>query len=169
MPIVAADIKKYLSGGVANTNVDLSLGGAISTTEITDAALHNLFDQVSGAESTDGDTEYRCFYVKNTHGTITYENAKVFIQTNTPASGSTIAIALAGEGLNVTAEVVANESTAPVGEVFTAPATEGAGLVLGNMAPGQVFAIWVRRVISAAAAAYNSDSVILRVTGETAA
>lgn len=169
MAIVAADIKFYLSGGGGNTDPNAALGGVISTTVITAATLHNLFDQVSGDEAAAGDTEYRCFYVKNTHGSLSLQNAVIWIQTQTPSTDSIVAIALAGEGLNATAETVANESTAPVGESFTSPSSKGTGLSLGTMAAGQRYAIWVRRVISVAAAAYDADSVVIRVEGDTAA
>lgn len=169
MPITASDIQFRLSGGAANSNVNASLGGAKSSVEITAATVQNLFDNVSGAESASGDTEYRCFYVHNAHASLTLQNARVFIQTNTPAAGSDIAIAAAGEGVNGTAETVANESTAPAGESFTQPTDYAGGISLGNIPAGQHHAVWVRRVISAAAAAVDADSVVIRVQGETAA
>lgn len=169
MPIVAGDIDFHLSGGAANSDPNASIGGAISTTQYPDASLHNLFDEVGSNESSAGDTEYRCIYVKNNHGSLTLQNAVVWIQTQTPSGDTDIEIALAGEGVNGTAETVADESTAPVGETFSAPATEGAALSIGNIPPGQHQAIWVKRNISAAASAYNNDSVVLRVKGDTAA
>lgn len=168
MPIVAGDIDFHLSGGTSNTDPNASLGGIISTTQLVDATLHNLFDIVSSAEASAGDTEYRCIYVKNAHGTLSLQNAKVWIQTQTPSADTSIEIALAGEGLNVTAETIANESTAPAGETFSAPATEGAGLSLGTIPAGQTYAIWVKRIVGASAAAYNTDSVVIRVKGDTA-
>ena len=54
MPIVAGDIDFRLSGGAANSDVNASLGGAKSSTELVDATLHNLFDQVSGDEAQAG-------------------------------------------------------------------------------------------------------------------
>lgn len=51
MAITATDIQFRLSGGSGNTDVNASLGGAKSSTQITSASLHNLFDQVSGDES----------------------------------------------------------------------------------------------------------------------
>lgn len=169
MAIVASDIQFRLSGGGANSNVNASLGGAKSSTQITDAALHNLFDQVSGDESAAGDIEYRCIYVHNAHATLSLQNAVVWISTNTPSTDTVVAIALAGEGLNGTAETVANESTAPIGETFSSPATKGAGLSLGTIPAGQHYAIWIRRTVSAGAAAYNTDSVVITVEGDTAA
>lgn len=169
MAIVAGDIDFLLSGGGSNADPDASLGGAISSTEITDASLHNLFDVVGSAEASAGDVEYRCMYVKNSHATLTLSNAVVWIQTQTPSDDTAIAIALAGEGVNGTAETIADESTAPAGESFTAPANEGAALAIGDIPPGEHQAIWVRRTVSAAASAYTGDSVVLRVKGDTAA
>lgn len=168
MAITATDIQFRLSGGASNSDVNASLGGAKSSTQITDATLHNLFDQVSGGESAAGDIEYRCIYVHNAHGSLTLQNAVVWISTNTPSTDTTVAIALAGEGLNATAETVANENTAPAGESFTSPSSKGTGLSLGNIPAGQHYAIWIRRTVTAGAAAYNTDSVILSVEGDTA-
>lgn len=169
MPIASSDIKMRLSGGAANSDPNAALGGAKSSTEITAASLHNLFDQVSSAESSAGDTEYRCFYVHNGHATLTLQNAVVWIQTNTPASDTTADIGLGSSAINGTEQTVANESTAPTSVTFSAPASEGAALSIGNIPAGQHKAVWVRRTISAAAAANNLDNVVLRVKGDTAA
>lgn len=172
MPIVAADIEYRLSGGASNTDPDAALGGAMSTVGgglITTAVLNNLFDDVSGAEASAGDTEYRCIYIKNDHGSLTLQGAVIWIQTETPSADSLVNIALGGEGLNGTAEIIADESTAPVGESFTHPTTKGAGLALGDMAFGDFFPVWVERVISGGAAAADNDGPTLRVEGETAA
>jgi hypothetical protein len=167
MPIVASDIVLRLSGGSGNTDPNAALGGAKSSTAFVTATLSNLFDVVSGAESTSGDTEYRCVYVHNGHGSLTLQNAVVWIDTNTPSASTTFEIALAGEGVNATAETVANENTAPVGETFSAPATKGTGLSLGDIPPGQHYAIWIKRIVSASAVYSALDNAILKVEGET--
>lgn len=166
MAIVAADIHVRLSGGAANADPALSLGGAKSSVEYTNGTL---FDDVTGAESAAGDTEYRLVYVHNNHGSLTLQNAKVFIQANTPSASTDIALALAGEGLNVQAESVVNENTAPVGETFSnAPVDYASGLSLGNIPFGQSYGVWVRRTVTAAAAA-AADTFTIRVQGDTAA
>jgi hypothetical protein len=172
MAIVAGDIVFRISGGASETDPDNALGGAMSTVGggiITDAAIDNLFDPVSGVEANDGDTEYRCIYVENAHGSLTLQNAKVWISTITPSTDSVIAIALAGEGLSVAAEVIGDEDTAPSGESFTETITEGTALSLGNIPASGYYGIWVRRTISAVASAYDTDGMILTVKGETAA
>lgn len=169
MPIVTGDIDFRLSGGAANSDPNAALGGAKSSVEIVAATLHNLFDQVSGDESVAGDIEYRCFYIHNSHATLSLLSAFIWISSNTPSADTTVAIALAGEGLNATAETVANENTAPAGESFTSPASKAAGLSLGTIPAGQHYAIWVRRTVTAGAAAFDSDTVTIRVEGDTAA
>lgn len=169
MPIAPGDIDFFLSGGGANADVNASLGGVKSSVQVTAATLHNLFDRVTGDEGDAGDIEYRCIYVQNSHGTLTLQSALLWIQTQTPSTDTSVSIALGGEGLNGTAETVANENTAPAGETFSAPATKGAGLSLGNMAAGDYYPIWIRRTVTAGAVAYDSDSVLLRVEGDTSA
>jgi len=169
MAIVAGDLKIYFSGGSGNTDPNASLGGAISTTEVTDNTTHNLFDQVSGTESLAGDTEYRGIYLKNTHGTLTLQNTKVYISSNTGSADTTIDIALDGGATNATMETLSDESTAPSGETFTAPTTYAGGLSIGSLAAGEKKGIFVRRTVNASAAAVNDDAVTIKYDGDTAA
>jgi hypothetical protein len=169
MPITATDIQFRLSGGAGNSNVNLSIGGAKSTTQLTDNTLHNLFDQISGAERAAGDIEYRCLYVHNAHASLTWESVKTWIGTNTPDTESTIDIGLDPAGVNGTAATPADESTAPAGVTFTAPASFAAGLTIGNVPFSQHQAIWVRRTITASSTPFDNDSVVLQVQGDTAA
>jgi hypothetical protein len=172
MPIVASDIVFRLSGGAANTAPASSLGGARSTAGggviVTDT-LNNVWDDVSGAESSAGDTEYRGIYVLNNHGSLTLTAAKIWISSNTTSADDTIEIALAGEGAGGTMETIANESTAPIGESFSAPSSFAAGLSLGNLTAGQHYGIWIKRIVTAAASAANANPYTLSVQGETAA
>lgn len=171
MAIVATDLLLRLSGGASESDPDNALGGVMSTTTAISptVAEENLFNNVDGAEADAGSTKYRGLYLLNNHGSITLENSVVWLPTNTPSSDSVIAIALAGEGLNATMESVADEDTAPVGESFTSPATKGAGLNTGNVPNGQRYGVWFRRVISAAASAYDNDDWAVEWEGDTVA
>ena len=163
MPIVNTDIHYRLSGGAANSDPAASLGGAKSSVQFPANAV---FDDVSSTEASSGDTEYRCFYVHNAHATLTLQGAKIWIQSQTSSSDTDIAIALGGEGLNGTAETVANEGTAPSGESFSQPASFAAGLTIGDLAPGDHYPVWVRRTVNAAAAS-ATDTWTIRVQGDT--
>jgi hypothetical protein len=169
MAITASDLKIYLSGGAGNSDPNASLGGVISSTEVTDNTTHNLFDQVSGTESNAGDTEYRGVYLKNTHGTLTLQNTKIYISSNTGSSDTTIDIALDGGATNATMETLTDESTAPSGETFTAPTTYAGGLSIGSLAAGEKKGLFIRRTVNASAAAVNDDAVTIKYDGDTAA
>lgn len=180
MAIVAGDILIKLSttagaAGNSNTQADpnASLGKYISTTQVTDNTLHNLFDVVSGDENAASEAEYRCIFVHNAHATLTLFGAVAWLSAET-AGGANIAIAVDGVAASAIgsasaqADQVANENTAPTGETFTSPTTKGTGISIGDLAAGQCRAIWVRRT-AANSAALDNDSVTIRVEGDTAA
>lgn len=168
MAIISTDIVYRLSGGSGNADPDASLGGVKSSTAIG-AGLHNLFDLVGSAESSAGDTEYRCFYVHNAHATLTMQNSVIWIQSNTTSTDTAIEIALGSSAVNGTEQTVADESTAPTAVTFSAPANQGAALSIGNIPPGEHKAIWVKRIVNVGAAAYNDDSATIRVQCDTSA
>ena len=139
----------------------------MSSVEIVDDTLHNLFDKTTGAEAAAGDIEYRAFFVKNTHATLTYEDVVIYISSNTASGDTTVAIALADEAVGIsTIETIANESTAPVGPTFSSPSTAGTGLSIGSMAPGEAKGIWVRWTVTAGAASVL-DSATIATSGDT--
>lgn len=162
MAIVSTDIKYRLSGGAANSNPAASLGGAKSSTDVP----AGIFDDVSSAEASAGAVEYRCVYVHNNHGTLSLLGAKLWIQANTPSGDTDIAVGLGASGLNGAETAVANETSAPAGVSFSTPSAFASGLSLGDLPSGQHFAVWVRRTVTAGAAA-TSDSFTLRVQGDT--
>ncbi len=168
MAIISTDIQYRLSGGAANSDPNASLGDAKSSNAVG-AGLHNLFDIVSSAEASAGDTEYRCVYVHNNHGSLTMQSSKIWIATNTPSTDTTVEIALGSSAVNGTEQTIANENTAPTGVTFSAPASEGAALSIGDIPAGQHKAVWIKRIVNTGAAAYNSDGCTLTTKCDTAA
>ena len=168
MAIVAADIDYHLSGGAANSDVNASLGGARSSVELVDNTDNNLFDDVSGDEHTAGRTEYRCIYVKNSHGSLTLSGAKVWRSSHSPGSDTTVAIGVGTAAVNGTEQTVANETTAPSGVTFSTAATDrSSGLALGDLPAGQHKAVWIRRVVTAGSTPQAAASVGVQAGGDT--
>lgn len=166
MPIANTDIVYRLSGGGANSTPALSLGGAKSST----VASTDLFDDVNSTEAASGDTEYRCIYVHNNHGSLTMENTVVWIQSNTPSTATAVRIAAGTSAINGTEQgPLATEATAPSGVTWSTAANEGAAVSLGNIPSGQHKAVWIERVVTAGATAYSNDGFTLRVKCDTAA
>lgn len=179
MAITAADVDYYFSVSAAAGDTTAgtaagSLGDQISTTVVPNATLHALFDKVTGDESAAGDIEYRCIFIRNNHATLTWENVVVWLSAET-AGGATAAISVDttatsdADSASAQAKTIADENTAPASQTFTAPTTKGTGLSIGNLAPDEVHAIWIRRTVAAATAAANNDGVTIRCEGDTAA
>lgn len=182
MAIAASDIKFKLSlkTGVAGNasaqpDVNESLGKYISTTELTDNTLNNLFDDITGDENAASDVEYRCIFVHNAHATLTWENVVAWLSAEV-AGGAAITIAIddlpdsAIGDSNAQADLIANESTAPGAGVgaFSGPTSKVTGLALGDIAPGYCRAIWIKRT-AANTVAVNNDGVTIKCEGDTGA
>jgi hypothetical protein len=167
-PIASTDIDYHLSGGSGNTDVNASLGGVRSTTEVVDNVDNNLFDDVSGAEHTAGTVEYRCIYVRNAHGSLTLTSAVVWIQSDTSGADSDISIAVGTAAVNGTEQTIANETTAPTGVTWSDAATSRAtGLALGNLPTTQHKAVWIRRTITAGSTPQAADTCSIQAGGDT--
>lgn len=159
--VVGADGKYVILDSTGDQQIfvtvtDVSLPGSSQTdTDITIANIVNeTFDDISKAEAFAGDTEYRCFYLKNTHSTDTMFNVTIWLESDAVgADVLTMAADLAGVGDGAStgvADTIVDESTAPDPALtFTAPATVGAGIVLGDLAAGEAVAFWLRRVVPA--------------------
>jgi len=180
MPIASTDILyKYsvTTGSAGNTTAGTaagSLGKYISTTPVIDATLDNLFDDVTGDENAAGDVEYRCIFIHNNHATLTLQRTVVWMASEV-SGGANVAIALDNIGVTAVGSSSAqaatdvNEDTAPTGVgAFSSPSSKAAGLSIGDIPPGSVAAVWIRRTATNSAA-QNNDGVTLRVEGDTAA
>lgn len=179
MAISSSDIKykfSVLTGSAGNSTAGTasgSLGKYISTTELTDNTLNNLYDDVSGDENAASDVEYRCFFIHNAHGSLTLQSPVVWLSSEV-SGGASIAISVdttaasAIGSASAQGKQVADESTAPATQTFSSPTSKGTGLALSSIPSGQCKAIWVRRT-AANTAALDNDGVTLRVEGDTAA
>jgi hypothetical protein len=174
MAIVASDIVKRLSvttGSAGDSTAGTpagALGKYVSTTAVTDATPGNVFDDVSGAEAAAGSTEYRCIFILNNHASLTLYAATIAVQSET-AGGGTVTIAL--DNIAASAKGSAGAQAAQIAGETSTPSGVGAfgsgPLTIGDLAPGQVRGIWLRRVVTAGASALNPDGVVLRVSGDT--
>src|SRR5690349_11473089 len=106
MSIIASELKTRLSvttgasGNVtAQGNVNNSLGKYISTTDIVDNTLNNLFSDITGAQNSGNQVDYRCMFLYNTNVALTYTNAVVWIS-NQVAGGASIQIGLDPSGIS---------------------------------------------------------------------
>lgn len=157
---MAATLAFQLSGGAANSDPNLSLGGTHSSVALSGTALNNLFDDVSAAEASAGDTEYRAVDITNT-GDATSAVTKIFMDPDTSSTSTQLDMGIEASPLGSTLSI-ANESTAPAGVAF-ANYTTGSKLTLPDIAAAAYCRVWVRRVVSAAAPNTSNDTGTLKV------
>jgi hypothetical protein len=62
---MAAVLKLYLTGGASNADPDASLGGVMSSEELSETPLNNLFDDIDPNQAEVGVTEYRALGLYN--------------------------------------------------------------------------------------------------------
>ena len=193
MPVLSGDIKFYLTGalsdGGAQADPNASLGGYRSSTEITSAMLNNLFDNVSSAEASSGDTEYRCICVQNTSLETLYNVISWFSAEIDPDGSFTHSFAIeVPETADLTdgdCQTVVNESTAPSVNTTNHNGT-GSGISNWSSAiskatglspmygahdddldAGEIMFVWIRRVCISGAPARTGLSVTFKVEGDT--
>lgn len=174
MPVVGTDLLLKFSvvaaaGDTTSSSAAASLGDQVATNGPATSGANTFFDDVSAAEASPGDVEYRCFFVHNNHATDTAIGVGVAIVSEV-ASGATLDVALdniaisAKGSASAQATTIANENTAPTGGTV---GTFGKGvLTIGDMAPGTVKGIWLRRTVTASTGAITGDGGSLRITGE---
>lgn len=172
MSVVASDIKLRFSVAAAAGNTTAgtgagALGDQISTTDLTSGAMDDLFDDVSSAEASAGDVEYRGIFVLNDHATDTAFNVQIAVNSQV-SGGATFDLALDSTAVSAKGSgsaqmvTIANENAAPAGA-----GAFGAGpLAIGTLTAGQVKGVWARRTVAASTAALASDGATMRVTGD---
>lgn len=172
MPVINTDMVLRYSvvagaGDTTASSAAASLGDQVATNGPATSGANTWFDDVSAAESTAGDVEYRCGFVLNNHATDTAVGVELAIVSEI-GGGAVLDIALDAAAISAKgaataqAATIANENTAPAGA-----GTFGKGpLTVGDLAPGQVKGFWLRRTVTAATAAITGDGGTVRITGE---
>jgi hypothetical protein len=193
MSVLQADIKVFLTGALSDGGVqadpNASLGGYRSSTQITSAQLNNVFDNVGSAESSAGDTEYRCICVQNTsletlYNVLSWIEAEVDPD-NTYSWAFAIEVPATADLTDGSAQTVINESTAPsvnttnhngtgsgISNWSTATSSvSGVSPLQGahddDLDQGEIMFIWMRRIVNAAAPARTGLSVTMKTQGDT--
>lgn len=145
---------------VTVTAENLPFANATYTDSITIAnSINALAEDFSKAEAAAGDTDYHCFYVKN-NSAFTIASMKLWINAETQGADTLSLWAAAAK--NTTAEVIANENTAPAGSTFTAPNNEISGIELGQLNAGDTYYVWMKRVLPITTARVARDISSLR-------
>jgi len=151
------------SGGAGNSDPTASLGGAMSSTAVTNSSDENLFENIDLADAVAGETYYRCIYLLGNG--FDYTALKAWISGGTPSLGTKIYIALGTSGVDGTEQTIADENTSPTSVIFTSPTSESSGVAIPDLDDAEYHAIWFKLVLSAGAGGYDTDYFRLSVGG----
>jgi hypothetical protein len=154
---MASEIFYHLTGGAANADPDLSLGGDTSSEVLSGTALNNLFDNVNPDEIESADlVEYRAIEIQN-DGDALAKHVEFYL-TDTPNVESILAVWLDVTGT----QSIVNETTEPTGASgnWTTPLV-GSKMSLDNLAAAAGHRMWIRRTVDQDATNINEDTAIL--------
>lgn len=174
--IASSDVQFYLSNPGAVTGFSgvgtpgNSLGKYISTTQVSNTPLNDLFLDITGAQNAGNQVDYQCmFLLNNTSSGNSMLNTVVFMPTASDVSGgASIQYALDTHGVVSKTQgaqqaiVIANSTTAPAGisSWQSASATVAGGLSVGSIAPASCIAIWFKRTASNSLAVNNDGGAM---------
>lgn len=182
MPITESDLKFKYTGTGSSVNPELSLGGTCSPNTIPSGISNNIFDDVTGSESSLGATEYRAIGIHNTLATHIWLNTSIRVEGYTRAASNYDVIYFgverpsgAGGSPDGTIQTIASTTHAPTGISWTAEGAPSAWVALsgkdyvGSIGADDWAGIWLMRSVPAGAAAYSNRSCTIVCQGETSA
>ena len=181
----STDIVFYYTneGSYSASGNTYSIGGSLSVGEtIPDNTINNIYDDVTGDESSSGTIEYRAIAIKDTHASADMLDAKVWVDGYVRAASNNDVVSFALEGPKATDgaslhTLLASCYVAPNSDNFTvatgltvawtAEGEPSSTLSFGTLTYGQWFGVWLRRSVPASAVAYSNRAVTLKVQCET--
>lgn len=186
--IVASDILFKLSAPGASAGNTVtgtpgdSWGKYISTTQLSNTPLDNLFPDITGAQNAASQVDYAAVFIhNNTASGNSMLNTVAWLPNSLFVSGGAL-IALAGDTFGASAigsagqqaVVITASTNAPAGvtgwvsPTSTAPTPPSYtnGIQLGTIAPGNCIAVWIRRSATNSAPV-NNDGFGIQVNFDT--
>lgn len=186
--IVSSDILFKLSAPGASTGNTVSgtagnsWGNYVSTTQLSNTPLDNLFTDITGAENAASQVDYACVFIHNNTSssnsmlnTVAWLPLSLFVTggANVALAADTFGASAIGTSSQQAVKITAN-TNAPAGisgwvsPTNTAPSSPSYtnGIQLGTIAPGYCIALWVRRSATNSAP-INNDGFTLEIDFDT--
>lgn len=171
--IVPSDILFLLAAPIATSGYSVagvvgdSWGGWASTTPVSGTLLNNLFPDVTGAENAGDQVDYASVFILNNTAS---GNSMLSVTAWMPLVDETAGGVAMGLGIDPTAASIKNATVqqavsissptqAPSGVLsWVGPSSSNAGGIgLGNIPPGYVKAVWIRRTATNSAPVNNQQ------------
>lgn len=169
MPASVSDIKLYAS--TPATGSSKCLGGAIQTgtelqknMDISNPIYDQFMRDFTNTERNNGARQYHCFFIKNTHVSLTLTGGKLWFSNVTPNPDTYTRMGLETNAKTTAAHTIANDVTAPSGiDLDTRHNALEEALSLPDLAPNDYVGIWIAIELRPSATTYNKDYFIMRL------
>lgn len=130
---------------------------ADDTATVTITNLYRtLFSDVTTAEALLGNTEYRCFYLRN-DSAAAIDDAVLWLVTGQTSEFVSVRVAV---GAVDTQAVLTTDGVAPSGVVFTSTPTSTAPYAIGPIPAGSYVPIWLERTIATGTTLQTNDATL---------
>ena len=167
---MASNLKFRLTGGASNTDQHASFGGVMSSSEVSNTALNNLFKDVTPDQAINGvknPGHFRAIDVLNT-GDAEAQAVEIYMSTETPSDDTQLNIGHEAENnphaSDWAGQLLDNENTAPSDPSVTMNhPLEGSKLSLPNIPAGMACRIWIEREVDAGAINTPNDQGTITV------
>jgi len=182
MGITESDLLFKYTNNATTVNPELSLGGTLSPNTIPSGVDNNLFDDVTGDESSLGAQHYRAIGIHNTLTTHIWMNTKAWITGYNRAASNYDVIFFGTERPSGTGgtpdgtiQTIPDEYTEPTGITWIEEGSPSDTVdvsgndYVGSIGPDDWAGFWFQRSVPAGAVAFSNRSCTLRVEGETSA
>lgn len=147
------------AGGTANAT---SLGGRPAGSAPSTAG-GSFWHNITSAQNDASHTDYRCVFFYNS-GTSVMNNVKVTVQNK--GGGSTVTVALSATATAAFASYLTAVSGSDTGTVTAITGSWTSSVTIGTLNPGQVKAVWLRRITAAKVAASAVDTCNVVVSAQ---
>ena len=155
----------------------MNLGGAINTGAQIQPNMNPaspIFNQImrdfTNTERRNGAIQYHCFFMKNTHATLTVTGVKLWFSSVTPNPATYARMGLETNAKTTAAHTIANDLTAPSGiDLETRHNAKSEAIDVPNLAPNDYVGIWVAIEVKPNSAVYNKDFFEIRIDMTTPA
>jgi len=166
---MAASLQFRLTGGATNSDPDASLGGVMSSTEISEDPMNNLFDNVSPAEGKSGDVEHRGIDVYNAGDEDATEVA-IYMSDETSSPDTQLDMgqdSIGAHDSDWNGPSIADEGDTPSdsqgGNISFDHYTSSNKLSLPDIPSGKAVRVWLKRVVQANAGNTSNDQGTITV------
>ncbi len=121
---------------------DVTTITTITLNFVLEPIVNNLFDPISTQLAIDGGDRYRCIAIRNDDTSLSFQSGKIWVLDQ--VDEGSVSIGFDPAGVNGT-PTTSDGTTVPAGVTFSAPTTEGTGIITPTLNSNDHIFLWLKR------------------------